>query len=239
MPAKSDKLFQRRKRASRGVDQRSLQRTAPTKQPRKRVLIVCEGIETEKRYFHAIVNELQLTSVEVEICTDCGSAPISVVEHAEKRVRSEAGKPYLGFDIVLCVFDRDEHDSFYAALTKIDGLSKSRSFPIKDIIAVYSNPCIEYWFMLHFKYSRAPAVRSNGRSPGENMLRELKSQPDFADYKKSITNKQIVSLLDNTQQAREHALRGEKDLVATGNENPITKVHHAIDVLKRIKCDAD
>ncbi|MNC80456.1 hypothetical protein D3C75_1332440 [compost metagenome] len=45
-------------------------------------LIVCEGKKTEPEYFNDLRNYERLASITVKVCGECGSAPISVVEHA-------------------------------------------------------------------------------------------------------------------------------------------------------------
>ena len=51
---------------------------------RNAILIVCEGQETERRYFTALVRDRRLTEVHIEDSSACGSNPLSLVDHAKK-----------------------------------------------------------------------------------------------------------------------------------------------------------
>lgn len=117
----------------------------------QRVLIVCEGSKTEPRYFEGLRFDLKLSglTVAVDIAgAECGSAPISVVDHAiALRKKSQRDVPY---DAVWCVFDREanpEHQSFRAAV------DKANAHGLKLAVSV---PCFEFWYLLHARYSTAP-----------------------------------------------------------------------------------
>ena len=86
-----------------------------------RILIVTEGKKTEPQYFQEICSEYRLcsTNVAVQYC-ELGTAPIQVIEYA--RQLFEQGDRHKGirpksFDQIYAVFDRDEHHSYFEALT--------------------------------------------------------------------------------------------------------------------------
>ncbi len=129
---------------------RSFQRRPGRKHPRSLTLIVCEG-ETERLYFEAAKVRHRLTTTEVFVAKNTkGSAPIGVVEWAEKKSREPGG-----FDHIFCVFDRDDHESFARARDKIRTLAnrKTKPLPIREAISV---PCFEVWVLLHFEKTDAP-----------------------------------------------------------------------------------
>lgn len=119
-------------------------------QPRSITLIVCEG-ETEEAYLEAARIHYNLTSAEVVVAENTkGAAPISVVECAEERAREKGG-----YDHIYCAFDRDDHESFGRARTKIRDLAaraKNR-MPIKEAVSI---PCFEFWILIHFERTDAP-----------------------------------------------------------------------------------
>jgi len=117
----SDQLFQKRK-AKKKED---LVRQNATLQECERVLIVCEGLKAEPLYLNALVSDLGLTTAEVKVCGECGSAPTSVFMHGVKKFEEDAD-----FDQLFFVFDRDSHSDYDAALQKIDGFKKRRN--LKD-----------------------------------------------------------------------------------------------------------
>jgi len=91
-----------------------LRRRAGNRPPRSVTLIVCEG-ETEREYLAVLCNRLGLLPTEVILAENTGgSAPISVVACAERRA-TERG----GYDHIFCVFDRDSHESFERARSRI------------------------------------------------------------------------------------------------------------------------
>ena len=105
------------KRKSRPLS--SLSRKPGRRQPRERVLIVCEGEKTEPLYFRALRRHLRLSSVEVTIeGKECYSAPIHVVNHAIKRGRGRDD-----FDKVWCVMDIENpahNTSLHEAIDKAE-----------------------------------------------------------------------------------------------------------------------
>src|SRR4051812_30794095 len=92
----------------------SLRRRAPSRDPKKRILIVCEGEVTERRYFYDLKQHARNPLVEVEIFRRTGD-PLQVVQHAVDRnraARADARRERddnLLRDEIWAVFDVDEH----------------------------------------------------------------------------------------------------------------------------------
>lgn len=109
----------------------------------RRILIVCEGSETEPRYFRALRAELKLGAVDIQVEGEsCESAPISVVDYAlELKARARRQVPY---DAVWCVIDRDNHESFDRAIDKAAAHGIQVAASVRQF---------EVWFLLHFVYS--------------------------------------------------------------------------------------
>jgi hypothetical protein len=154
----------------------TLRRREAIRAPFKRILIVTEGSETERSYFEPFRDKLNMPTVVVKIDGKCDSAPISVVNYALALIRRE------NFDYIYCVFDRDNHETYEAAKSKI--LKESKKIHIKSITTI---PCVEFWFILHFYYTRAPIEASNGKSCGDNTVSALKLKEGFSDYNKKLT----------------------------------------------------
>lgn len=110
----TDSLFHKR----RAKNAEQLKRRASRREAYAKILIVCEGSKTEPRYFGGIRDHYCLNTANVEICGDCDSDPVSVVNHAKRRYQEEknAGNPY---DKVFCVFDKDSHANYLKALNAI------------------------------------------------------------------------------------------------------------------------
>ena len=115
----------RRMPISKLRDSGSFRRTAGQKPPRSITLIVCEG-ETEQEYFEAARIKYGLTTAEIVLAENTkGAAPISVVACAEAKC-AERG----GYDRIFCVFDRNGHESFDRARTRIATLAGRKNKPL-------------------------------------------------------------------------------------------------------------
>lgn len=129
---------------------KSLQRKKAFKASRDKVLIVCEGEETEPLYFKHLIRQLRLSSAEVQVVgKECGSSPINVVEYAISAIREEKDDPY---DQVWCVFDVEipSHKSLDGAYNTISSYTHPNKIETKLKSAI-SNPCFEFWYILHHK----------------------------------------------------------------------------------------
>ncbi len=177
----------------------SFKRRPGSRPPRQCVLVVCEG-QTEVNYFKALCRELKLTSVEVEIVTGSGPAPISVVDSAlelkrqrERGVRKKCTNK-LKFDEVWCVFDREnpQHNpSFPRAVDKATS---------NQLELAVSTPTFEYWYLLHFVYTNKPF-----RDAGE-VIKTLKAHIPHYEKNQDIFNR--CELSERTAVAIERAARG-------------------------------
>lgn len=188
-----------------------LRRRAPRLEPRKRVLILCEGKVTEPRYFQAFSREHRNQLVVIEVVPECG-VPKTLVEHAVERKNQalreakRRGDPFLKYDEIWCVFDVDEHPNLEEA--------KNQARDNKLNLAI-SNPCFELWVLLHFRDQRAHQSRAQVQAACREHLREFvkevpygKVQPAYAE---AVTRAKELQKWQNEQ--------GRSD------GNPSTAVH--------------
>lgn len=133
-------------RSSRGSS-RDLGRRPPRREPKRRILIVCEGRVTEAGYFKDLRRAFRNPLVEVEI-DDQKGVPKTLVERAavrkkaaERDAKSQRDE-FLSYDEVWCVFDVDEHPHLS------DAQQQARD---NGIDLAVSNPCFELWALLHFQ----------------------------------------------------------------------------------------
>jgi hypothetical protein len=222
MAAKSDQLFKRRKAPTKAT----LKRESAFEEPNKRILIVCEGEITEPSYFEAFKAFAKLVNVDVEVCgRECDSAPISVVNFAEKRANSQGPHTAGGYDEVYCVFDRDTHTTFDKAISKVLTLERSSNFLSKHIEAVPSYPCFEVWLLYHFTLTRAP---------GDMAVAALKkASPLFSNYDKSFSQEQFNCLFKLIDVAISNAEKASDDNKETGEPNPSTTIHKMLKKLQQ------
>jgi hypothetical protein len=192
----------------------------------KWVLIVCEGRKTEPHYFEELRDALRLSSADIEIVGETGSAPISVVDAAIARYKKNTD-----YDRVYCVFDKDKHTTYKKALKKI----KETRLPGKGkLYAANSAPCFEYWLLLHFIYTTRPFYATGKKSICDQVIVELKKH--FPNYQKG--NQGIFEKVkDKTDTAIQRAKRVEQyhEDNATETDNPSTRIYELVEYLQNLK----
>ncbi|RZQ59801.1 RloB family protein [Amycolatopsis suaedae] len=148
-------------------------RRAAFREERTTVLVVCGGLVTEPAYFRGLKRDRRNPAVGVEVLAK-GVDPLSLVRHAAKR--RDTGD----FGQVWCVADVDEFDLGPAVV-------EARRAGVE--LAV-SNPCFEYWLLLHFEACVAPLPaygqverRLRRHVPGYD-----KCALSFADYAAGVDN---------------------------------------------------
>lgn len=199
-------------------------RKLPNREPYKRVLIVCEGSKTELLYFKEIRMQYRLSAANIAVVSE-GSAPKSVVNTALNLQKREL---HLGekYDVVCCVFDRDEHPTYDEACTvaKKNKLNLARSWP-----------CFEFWLLLHFRYTRKEYVRSGKLSPADCCVSDLKK---FLQNYEKAQRGLFQDLEDRLEDAKVNAQRTIVDGRITNNPNPSTEIHLLVNYLQHLKNDA-
>ncbi len=143
-----------------GADRDRLGRRRATREPRRRILVLCEGSVTEPGYFRSLRAAFRNSLVEVEI-EGHGEVPWTVVQRAcerKKVAEREARRQeddFLAYDEVWCVFDVDDHAHLH------DARQQARDNGVE--LAV-SNPCFELWPLLHFQEQNATLDRRRLRT---------------------------------------------------------------------------
>ena len=224
--SRSDQLFNKRK----AIQKQELVRRQATLSVRKRVLIVCEGEKTEPHYFNTLVDSLNLTTAEVEVCGNCGSAPLSVVNFGKQILDEDSD-----FDQIFFVFDRDAHTDYDSALNSIEGLQQNRKNKRNEYLAITSYPCFEVWFLMHFERFARPISAGGRRSPCENLIRILRTKPGFNGYRKGQQS-HFQLLQSRLQTAKIYADQVLTQSILAGDPehhgNPTTYVHKLVGALE-------
>lgn len=109
-------------------------------------LIITEGEKTEPNYFKALKEEINKKypgriSIDIE---GIGEGTTKLLKRAQKIVRSSS----IEYKHVWIVYDKDEFldEDFDSTASACKSLSDSNVM----YHALWSNECIEYWFLLHF-----------------------------------------------------------------------------------------
>lgn len=219
----TDALFHKHK--AKGL--RDLTRGKAARASYTKVLIVCEGEKTEPLYFKEIIDHYRIHSANVRISGNCGSDPVSVVEHGLSLYQKERSSPSGAFDRVYCVFDRDAHPNYNLALSKVTAARPQSVFH-----AITSVPCFEYWLLLHFCYTTAPYHRKGSTSAGATVLKAL--QAVWPKYAKA-TSDAFISQLERLEHAKINAARALEEARKTQTDNPTTLIHELVHYLQNIK----
>lgn len=208
-------------------NRQSLNRRGPRREPYDRVLIVCEGEKTEPNYLIELISQWKLSSANVKITGDGGSAPESVIEYAIQRF--EASPDY---DRVYCVIDRDSHPNFSEAVERV----KQKTLTLREgrkklgkahFEAIVSIPCFEYWILLHYRYSTAPMARFADVRPWLHQI------PELADYDKG--RKRLFALTEpKLQTALTNAERANREAAEANTDNPTTQMPNLIRYLREL-----
>ena len=204
---------------SRTSKELKLRRQA-SKTPNKIELVVCEGSITEPAYFNALKSKLRLRAVQINVISPSESEPIAVVERAiaKKKEMAKLGIPY---EKVWCVVDVEipPHrtlDEAWEKARETDGLE-----------LILTNPCIEYWFLLHFKKHTAPF---DNNADAMDELKEV-----HPSYKKKrigfdIIFQRIAAAIEHSKEVLKEKGCGD-DL---RNCNPSTHIHKIVEHLQNI-----
>jgi len=202
----------------------SLNRRKPYKEPREVVLIVCEGEKTEPFYFEFLRVNYGLSNVQVEVLgKECGSAPKSVVDAAIQKKKSwKSSTVKVKYNSVWCVMDTESPASNKGLANAV-----KRAYD-KGLQVALSNPCFEYWYILHFEHTGAPLANCR------EAVKKLREH--FPGYEKNDST--IVNVLfPKTSDAIENASkiikeRGwEENLISC---NPSTHVYRVVEYLQRM-----
>jgi len=164
--------------------------------------VFCEG-ETEATYIAMLRSKYR---IPIEIITKIVGNRIT-----EKYItRCKQGKFTHKKDMDFLVYDADVPDL----------LEKLQS--IKGIILIASNPCIELWFLLHYKKQTAYIT-------GEDCVKELENR-NRIPYQKGVIDKRLEEKLKENQQKACNRARQLHSFA-----NPSSRMFAMIDQLEKVK----
>jgi hypothetical protein len=110
------------------------------KPPKKRFLVYVEGAITERLYLSGIKRTLSQSNISIEIGLEAGE-PLRIVKRAVRQAadarRTDA------YDEVWCIFDVEAPEP-HGSLDEAMALAKKN-----NIKCAISNPCFEFWLVLH------------------------------------------------------------------------------------------
>lgn len=120
-------------------------------------LIVTEGTETEPQYFEAIrtiINSQYRDKIQLDI-HGAGDNTLSLLDKAMNLVMNNPN----GYKHVWIVYDTDDFPA--KRINKTNELCINISTEETQYHAIWSNQCIELWFLLHFSFVQSDIHRSD------------------------------------------------------------------------------
>jgi hypothetical protein len=194
------------------------QRNAPRFREQPTILVICEDSKSSRTYLDDVKLHFR-AQLHLRV-THCGKTdPPGIV--------SEAIRQSKHFDRVFCVIDRDEHPNFDQAVQTV--------VQIANVTVIASYPCFEYWYLLHFGYSRKPYHRAGAKSPATCLMDDLKLHPGMDNYDKGNKASPFTYLtLDQFNAARRHAERSLREASQVNDLNPSTRVHELVSFIETL-----
>lgn len=175
---------------------------------KKRLLVVCGGARTERDYFEALKDKVRNSAVTVRVRTDTRS-PLHIVETAGEMLASGGDD----FDECWAVFDVDSFGQAKGAGAPSNLVQSISAAGRNGVKLAISNPCFEYWLLLHFCDHAA-------HLPDYKAVRE-RMKPHVRDYDKSGVR--ISDFFDGIHDAISRAQKRDGTQTPPG-ENPNTAV---------------
>jgi hypothetical protein len=189
-------------------------RITETKELRTRFLIICEGTQTEPKYFKSF--RVPINVIEVNII-GLGKNPSQVVKKAKELKSQEGYEEKL--DQIWCVFDRDNWSSqdFNQAIQD----AYKAGFSV-----AYSNEAFELWYVLHFCYLNTGVNRKQYQKQLNNYL-GYPYQKNSDDMYEKIEDKQKQAIKNAEKLLQQYPQTNP------ANENPSTTVHLLVKELNK------
>lgn len=166
-------------------------------------LIITEGTKTEPNYFKALKDEINTKfpgriSIKIE---GMGKGTIKLLERAQKIVISSP----VEYKHVWLVYDKDDfpESDFNQTAFSCDTLSDSTV----TYHALWSNQCIEYWFLLHYNPLDSDIIRDE-------------YYPKLSQYLKCEYQKNSNDIYNKLKPKLEDAIRNAKKILASHGDLP-------------------
>jgi len=153
---------------------------------RQRILILCEGRETEPLYFNGIKTEKRkdnpLSALRIVVYDTRINTGKELVLLA-KELKEEAKREKNEYDAIWVVIDRDGYTKHPQAF------NQARA---NEIQIAFSSISFEYWFLLHFIKTTKPFTKS------DEVIKHLKQDSYYTNYEKSLDHYQKLKNLTQT-----------------------------------------
>lgn len=213
------------KKSDRGKPwmQKIQKRRVGNRQPRVRILLICEDTKSAVFYFERI-GELLPEGAIFLWPQGTGMNTLSLVNETDNIRRRQEVALGIRFDQVWVLFDKDSFkaDEFDNAI---------RSGEAKGYRVAWSNECFELWYLLHFQEQSSLVGR-------KTIYERLEEHLGIKHYEglKGASGKALHRRMAENAKGRKHAVRRAKKLDeeargAFHKQNPVTKVYRLFETL--------
>ena len=183
------------------------------------VYLICEGSETEIRYFKHFRSRGCNIDI-IPISSQYKSAD-RLVQKAKATMGNNPYYPDEG-DSIWCVFDRDDNSNEVLLCAK-------QSAQKEGYHLAYSNPSFELWFLLHFVNQQTEVEDCQA------LIRLLKQTSRISDYEKNKDYFDVLKPLQSTAiqraKARAEQVRNQDTELISRQSNPLTTVWELVEYL--------
>ena len=169
-----------------------------------RILLVSEG-KTEQLYFKGLSQELKI-SIEMR---DIKKTSLGSLQTKVERIVGVAKKEGNPFTRVIFIIDKDDFQHY-----ERDKINAKKN---KDFHVFYSEPCFEYWLLLHFQLVSKPF----------NTCLDLQKSREFKVFFPNY-NKTNFNIYKNLKSKLGAACSNAKN-------NPNTNINELVDCLQNMK----
>lgn len=201
-------------------------RSKPHLSGKPRILILCDGAQTEPNYFRRLKTSRRLTSVKVGAPRPRQIGPGRLLKRVRDELRTDSG-----WDAVYCVLDHDGHDSAVNKLRSgLEAINRRRNLP--RVHMALSNPCFELWLLLHFEFSDRPYASLHGdKSACDGVIERLRRH--IPAYRKNEAH-QFEPLMDLVDKAIRNANRLGGSKASQQANSPHTDIGELVTRLLKI-----
>ena len=193
----------------------------------KRLLVVCEGKNTEHDYFDKFdIPGITIIPIGTGLSSTKLVKEVNVVRKTQEK-RLKINK----FDEIWVVFDKDDNKDFEQAIE----LALSLKYRV-----AYSNQAFEYWFLLHFTDHQGGAMPRTDYS--EKLNEQLKPYGVTFDPKsKHVSEEMFEVLMAFLPKAYDRAsiIFTNKKKQQQEFQESVTTIHHLIHSINGMKTTAE
>lgn len=189
--------------------------------PRPRILIICDG-QTESFYFQGFKHYFKLQSVKIVPVTAKKPGVHGILARVRQSIESDDD-----WDEIHCVLDIDDH------FAEVKRVQKEFTRLQRDNLMmglVRSDPCFEYWLLLHFEHTDAPFSNvAGGKTAAQQVIKRLRSYiPHYTKTGPTIFNDCCENVGKAVKGAGNHK-------VPRGEGRPATEVGKFVARLLRLR----